>query len=852
MRYTPRMLALLLPWLLPGAQAHRPHDVVTALTSDLARSEEVWAILDAHDASELIHSTDAGAHWDFLASPIMEDEIVALELDEDALYAAGRDGTLWRLDRGSGLWSQADLPAAKVQIRDMALTSAGLLVATNRGLYLTERSTLEASERLFPDEDLIAIASGLDDPGLVVVALSDGSVARARDGGLSFERYEAPSQSPVLDLTARSDRLFVGTLDDGAWTLDDHASGWSRCAPLPGSLVPGEPRKDTAWYDAVSALGWGDQGALLATSGSHALFLSPDSCESWIYAPAEDAIAYGGIGDAQDPSEAFTWLGIQGERALVAGFDGISTSEDGGIAWTERHLLPPDYARGVAFAPDYPEDPRIFVGGYGGGAWWTDDVGASWEGSALGMTDAFSYDIQPGPTYGETGIVYFSGSLSTLRSLDRGRSWEDISARILVPRIHTYRTLKGGIWALGESDGPDGIAGGVAWSDDEGESWSPVSGLDAHLGSSVPRDLLPYVHEGLEGLLLVADQPARLLHSEGDLSFWTSLFEGGDSPAAGAAAWPPGEALRVLFASQADGLLLSEDYGETWFSIDGAPEGVPRQLVMADDGTLFLLLRSGDLYRSSDGGLEWTALGAPFASATQDLVPAPRFQSTGTLLAGTHDGVFLSTDLGGTWAQLPRFQRLEDDGYNLECEPGPVSGGCGDAPLRCEPYQDAQAGLGSGILARPGDRIRLTLQATSLRLLGAQPGDGWIQIWVDGERWDTVWAEDLRIEDLPEGWKDIEFEVIGGAPVHVDAVEAWDEGGTLPSPRGALLLLLPWGLRRARPRSKSSPEPARKALDVGRDVALEGRLDHGGQHPSEQGGEGEIEGELIVQRHARS
>jgi photosystem II stability/assembly factor-like uncharacterized protein len=485
-----------------------------------------------------------------------------------------------------------------------------------------------------------------------------------------------------------------------------------------------------------------------------------------------------------------------GRHGWVTGFMGTTVTSDYGETWYQTQMVPSDYARGIAFAPDFPEDPRIFVGGYGGGAWWSWDGGETWEGSAASMNSAYSYDVQPGLDLAENGTVWFSGSLATYRSSDGGYTWDNLAEDVPINRVRAYRVYGDRTYALGENQDTT-IEGQIAYSDDRGETWYEWDSLYEVLGASAPQDIQETVLLGDEILLVVADSPPQVVLSEDAGATWEQVYAGPDSSvrSSGAALWPPGEGERMFFADPASGLVQSNDGGATWFVNEASPEGVPRAFTMADDVTLFLLQRVGQIYRSEDGGDSWVAVGEPVNAASHDLVTSPRFDETGILLIGSQDGLYFSEDRGDTWKRLRRFSRLEAVAEHLACYVGgttasaapPSSCGCSEpvppphvGSTVCETYEDEDQGLRGGWLMNNGDEAHFTFTGTHFEiLLGPETGGGEILVESNGAFLETIKVGgDLWVYlDAPDGdWKDITLTYSGSEQLHLDAVEIYGDG----------------------------------------------------------------------------
>lgn len=107
----------------------------------------------------------------------------------------------------------------------------------------------------------------------------------------------------------------------------------------------------------------------------------------------------------------------------------------------------------------------------------------------------------------------------------------------------------------------------------------------------------------------------------------------------------------AVYAGGADGIFVSDDYGENFGRVSSFPgKGVlsfHTARLFALEPTIFVGTSSG-LHRSTDGGTKWTQVGQrEITSAVHDTVwPGPQ------LYAATDGGLFVSEDVGDSWDEL--------------------------------------------------------------------------------------------------------------------------------------------------------------------------------------------------------
>ena len=66
---------------------------------------------------------------------------------------------------------------------------------------------------------------------------------------------------------------------------------------------------------------------------------------------------------------------------------------------------------------------------------------------------------------------------------------------------------------------------------------------------------------------------------------------------------------KVMYAAMRDGIFRSENAGQSWKPADGGPKSVAAVAInpkKPDD--VYAVTTDGDLFRSADGGMQWTKL----------------------------------------------------------------------------------------------------------------------------------------------------------------------------------------------------------------------------------------------------
>lgn len=94
-------------------------------------------------------------------------------------------------------------------------------------------------------------------------------------------------------------------------------------------------------------------------------------------------------------------------------------------------------------------------------------------------------------------------------------------------------------------------------------------------------------------------------------------------------------------------LFISLGFSQTYTALNGPYGGSPRKIIDGGAGTLFSIVQSNGVLKSTNGGATWTASNTGLTNLfVNDLI---RDSGTGKLYALTSSQVFTSTDNGANW-----------------------------------------------------------------------------------------------------------------------------------------------------------------------------------------------------------
>jgi len=187
---------------------------------------------------------------------------------------------------------------------------------------------------------------------------------------------------------------------------------------------------------------------------------------------------------------------------------------------------------------------------------------------------------------------------------------------------------------------------GLRRSDDNGLSWTPLGGTPVELVAPSPTFD--------SDATLMAGTADGLLVSRSGGQHWQPALLGSRVLAIAYSPIFARDAV-VLAGTEQDGVLRSDDRGQTWKSanpglLDLAVLGLTCSPSFEIDRTVFAATASG-VFRSQNAGRTWRALDAlPGEPAVQSIAVSPEYATRPVILAGTEsDGLLRSIDGGATW-----------------------------------------------------------------------------------------------------------------------------------------------------------------------------------------------------------
>ena len=407
----------------------------------------------------------------------------------------------------------------------------------------------------------------------------------------------------------------------------------------------------------------------------------------------------------------------------AASLSGFYRSDDGGDSWqqlggsgdlgqTDSALWgSPDEVAGFPIDMQCdPRDPmRIFVNNYGGGNFRSTDGGQNWVNASKGYTGALMHQVVVSPS--DPALVYASARSGIFASSDGGENWRGLSHGVA-------RAMEAYAIAVDPYDASRliatiGDAGPVPKiSNDGGLTWreaAPNFG-DSDLGAT------NFFEWGIMKKVYFFPQTlGRVIGIQAE-----------------------NECGEIGSCDDGHGVIISEDGGES-FRQTSLTKGLATDLAFASDGSIFVAVYPGKLYRSADGGENWQLVVENMTAGINLADPDPERAGpavialavdpgdTDKLYAGFSRGaVMISVDGGRSWVDASSGMNPETSVNDLvadQAHPGVIYAATPDSGVYVSTDGGATwSAINDGLLTRAA--VSLALAADGSVLYVATTGGG--------------------------------------------------------------------------------------------------------------------------------
>ena len=461
------------------------------------------------------------------------------------------------------------------------------------------------------------------------------------------------------------------------------AQRWQRLGPEGGMVV---------------SLGTGAPAVVYAGTADGHVFASEDAASHWELrgrvGTRTDAVVSRLVSEPGATGRLFAAVWYQ--QAGAGG--GVFRSDDGGRTWSLAGLQG-EAVRALEIAPG---DPKELVAGTLSGVFRSNDAGKSWQrispegDEELRRLDSLAIDPRDG------NVIYAGTYHLPWKTVDGGKRWSPVIAGLIDDSdIMSLRV---------DATDPQRVylsaCSGIYRSEDQGGSWTKLQGI-------------PYAARRTQAIVQDAAQP-KTLYAATTEGLWVTRDAGESWKRTTPKEWvingvavlrvSASEPGRVLIGTEGQGILVSDDAGET-FSAANAGFTHPVVSQLAGDprqaNHLLMLLQTGGarLLESRDAGANWAPIPSTKSGPTKkrelDTESAERIYGTpwGWLVRLRDGSLWLWDDAAASWKE-----------WKLRLAPGSAAVSKNSGKSKRPTVPAALQALGNSLAFGGGDLFAFTNQ----------------------------------------------------------------------------------------------------------------------------------------------
>lgn len=487
------------------------------------------------------------------------------------------------------------------------------IVEHNKALYVGTdgmgifRSDAEGKHwALISDENLTAWSICFVDDTIFTGTLLYG-IMRSTDAGETWTEMNKgvprrvidkdTTLPPIRSLLLRNDILFAGTFNYGLLRSTNRGENWTKVTTLPVENIICTYIEGNDFYVGTNK----------------GIFRSGDDGATWT------ALNTGLSDDA-------VYSIVKSGSTWYAGMyqTGVYRSEDAATWQPMNNGLTLLQVWGM-----YATPTTVYAGTHGNGVFKMASTDTTWANIKNGFENA---DVRT--FYGEGETVYVGSFNGILKSPDNGATW----AAVGLPR-----TVISSLTTNGQSVFTGIFAGGVARTEDNGDTWNKVNN-GAMKTATIVQCLA--TKDGSVFAGIYGTEGVYRTNNNGDT--WTITNNG--LPAS--TVWDIAVNGADILAATNEGVYRSANNGDSWTLAGDSLQTVKVTCLAAKGATIFAGTPDG-IYRSTDNGVEWTAVNSGLTNGNiNTLILHGQNIYAGAIGAG---GIFRSTDNGDTWTAITDF-----------------------------------------------------------------------------------------------------------------------------------------------------------------------------------------------------
>jgi hypothetical protein len=394
----------------PGLEA-----TCIAVDSSVNPSAVYISAFDFFSSSTRVYkSLDGGIHWIEVSSGLAGGYIRFIKADPNqrgtvwvATTRTHGSGGLFQTRDGGVTWTSASNGLPDLSPQSLAVTPAGIFLATNHGIFksVDGGQNWSASAVGMGNEDVQFVT--FHSSGILFAATRRDGVFKSIDQGGTWTSSNSGVNAREVNALAVSPTgtvLAAASLDGVFRSMQ--GNGWSRISGAPASSMPAlmvDPVDPATFY--------------LGASGSDAFYISKDSGTTWKASSTgmENNTVTCLAFDSRSPDTLYA-----GTLTI------IYKSVNRGASWSpSSNGLPTNDFEGLYAVAVDPVNPNIVYGGMSSGVYKTTNGGQTWvlkNVGSVGSNVTLIHDIAIDPT--APNNIYLATQRGTYRSSDGGEHWQ--------------------------------------------------------------------------------------------------------------------------------------------------------------------------------------------------------------------------------------------------------------------------------------------------------------------------------------------------------------------------------------------------------------------------------------------
>ena len=609
------------------AYAHRPHDVVSEveLSPEFGQDSTLYILV----RNGLFRSKNTGDTWKRLSNGLdYESKLIALEIspsDKNILYVGEDRARIYRSDDGGDSWVETPQRLENQTLDWLQIapnTPETVFAHTEEGVLFKTSDGGETWSSVLENSTATALAAEAN--GQVLILGDDaGNLQKSEDGGETWAAIATFSADTAIQQIAfspnfASDQTFlIATTESGIYRTVD---GGKSIDTLNQGLA------DLKIQDVLIR----DDEKYLVSTWDGGYWSWQSDAQSWIQSD---------LGLTRDPMADdltvphFEDLEVSGTVAFLGGFDGLFRSTNSGEQWEEVETLSLGSIVSLAVSPTFADDNTLAVATYVGEIYISRDRGETWQPANESLyLPKFKRNFDP--------LIIEKGDQDPRRFFDIALSGQGTQGNQLLASLLYTKILR---------------------SDKMGESWS-ITNLDREV-RGVALTLSPdFEHDqtvfsrSQSDLVYRSTNAGKTFQQVGAVD----KQQGNDAPSTVLS--PDFAQDKTLFTTGELGVYRSTDGGESWTTLtegNALDEDAGIQLAIssnfAADKTLFAISRAG-LYRSINAGDSWENITSKFLNEPtfmEAIAISPNYAEDRTVIVSPRGrGLFKSTDGGETFSAI--------------------------------------------------------------------------------------------------------------------------------------------------------------------------------------------------------